>query len=179
MVCGLRDIQDWFAQNGTRDGAYDVPYTTVHIGKMSGGTALNIVPDHARLTLEYRHLNSDAPDMITARITELADKVAARYHDRFARADITIKQINSYPGLDAPACSQAARLAGRLLETDMTTKVAFGTEAGFFDTLGISTIVCGPGCMAAQGHKADEYIELSQLIECDRMLAGVIEELCA
>ncbi|MGB0799671.1 MAG: M20/M25/M40 family metallo-hydrolase, partial [Planktomarina sp.] len=85
----------------------------------------------------------------------------------------------TYPGLDASLTSDAVALAQRLLKTSDTTKVAFGTEAGFFDQLGIPTIVCGPGSMAGQGHKADEYIDLAQLVTCGHMLTGVVQELAS
>jgi len=179
MIAGLRDVQDWLASNGARDAAYDIPFSTVHVGKMSGGTALNIVPEQARLTFEYRHLAADMPDMIMARITDMAEQITARYRQAFAGAKVQIEQINAYPGLDAPAQSHAATLAQRLLNTTATIKVAFGTEAGFFDELGIPSIVCGPGSMAGQGHKADEYIELSQLAACAKMLTNAVDELAA
>ncbi len=177
MIDGLRDLQDWYAQNGARDEAYDVPFSTVHVGRMSGGTALNIVPDHARLTFEYRHLAADTPDKIMAQITELAGKITTRYRNKFAGSKIEVTRTNAYPGLDTSTSSQATQLAQRLLGVNRTTKVAFGTEAGFFDGLGIPTTVCGPGSMADQGHRADEYVEISQLEACDRMLDGVIKEL--
>ena len=178
MIAGLRDIQDHFAHHGARDVAYDIPFSTVHVGKMSGGTALNIVPDSASLTFEYRHLAADAPDDIMVQIIAKASEIENRYRASDQDVGIEINRYNAYPGLDVQEGSPAAQLAQRLTHSNQTTKVAFGTEAGFFDALGISTIVCGPGSMAGQGHKADEYIELSQLAACDRMLSGVIKELC-
>ena len=40
--------------------------------------------------------------------------------------------------------------------------VSFGTEAGLFQELGISTVVCGPGSIE-QAHKIDEFIELNEI----------------
>ena len=40
--------------------------------------------------------------------------------------------------------------------------VSFGTEAGLFQEIGISTVVCGPGSIE-QAHKVDEFIELNEL----------------
>lgn len=177
LIAGIKDTQKWFAQQGAQDDAYDVPYSTLHVGKMMGGAALNIVPDRATLTFEYRHLAADAPEMIMARLHAMSEKVLLPYRAAFDGANLEITQINTYPGLAASATSDATRLAQRLLDINTTTKVPFGTEAGFFDGLGIPTIVCGPGSMAGQGHKADEYIDLTQLAACDRMLLGVIEEL--
>ena len=177
FVTGLREIQTRLASHGARDDAYDIPYSTLHVGKMSGGTALNIVPDRADLTFEFRHLAADAPCDIQEMINKMAAKIKAQYRVNFPDAALNIIQTNAYPGLDVPAVSAATQLAQRLTKSNQTTKVAFGTEAGFFDALGISTIVCGPGSMVGQGHKADEFIELSQLAACTQMLAGVVHEL--
>lgn len=61
-----------------------------------------------------------------------------------------------------------------------TTKVAFGTEAGYFsDHPDVPTIVCGPGSMGGQGHLPDEYIELAQLAACDAMFDRLIDDMAA
>lgn len=57
------------------------------------------------------------------------------------------------------------------------TKVAFGTEAGFFANAGIPPVVCGPGSMAGQGHKADEYLSLDQLAACEAMLDRLLQDI--
>ena len=45
MISVIRDIQSDIAANGFKDLAYDVPFTTLHVGKIDGGVALNIVPN--------------------------------------------------------------------------------------------------------------------------------------
>jgi len=167
LVAGLRALQDDLAESGARDAAYSVPYSTVHVGRLSGGEALNIVPDRATLLFEYRHLAADRPEAIRARIDEVA---------RAVRGRIDIEQLNAYPGLDLPAGVAVAAYARQMAQTDLT-KVAFGTEAGFFDALGVPTVVCGPGCMAGQGHKPDEYIDRAQLDACDAMMDRILEDI--
>ncbi len=173
FMAELRGIQADFARQGTRDAAYDIPYSTVHIGTLSGGTALNIVPDRAEMTFEYRHLAADAPDAIMTQITEAAARVAARH----GPGRIEIDRYNSYPGLDVSQNSAIVRLAQKLSTLPGTTKVAFGTEAGVFVQQGIPTVVCGPGSMAGQGHKADEYITETQLAACDAMMDRLLRVL--
>jgi acetylornithine deacetylase len=179
LITGLKDMQRWFVDYGAQDVAYDISYNTLHVGKMWGGAALNMIPERAMMTLEYRHLAEDAPALIMDRLRVMSEEILLPYRAIFADSKIEINQINAYPGLDVSASSDASKLAQKLLEVKKTTKVTFGTEAGFFDELGIPTVVCGPGSMARQGHKADEYINHSQLISCNRMLAGIIEELSA
>ena len=139
FVAALRGLQDDLRRNGARDPAYDVPYSTVHIGRMWGGTALNIVPDRAELLFEFRHLAADPAEDLDARIVQAAERVAARYRPRFEGARIEVEHCNAYPGLDVPQDAAVAALAQRLSGSAVGTKVAFGTEAGVFDRLGIPT----------------------------------------
>lgn len=174
FLAELRALQEEFAAFGARDAAYAVPYTTVHAGKMSGGTALNIVPDRAELTFEYRHLAADHGADILARIKAAAERISRRYP---AQARIDVEQYNAYPGLDVPADSPIIAFAQKLARSSCAIKVAFGTEAGFFYGLGVPTVVCGPGSMEGQGHKPDEYLELSQLAACDAMMDRILKDL--
>ncbi len=165
FIAGLRRLQVSYAEEGARDSAYDIPYTTFHVGTLSGGSALNIVPDHAEFAFEFRHLATDRAEDILSQIENLAG------------SEITLEQFIAYPGLETPPDAEVVRLGSKLSGTQRVTKVAFGTEAGFFDALGIPTVVCGPGSMAGQGHKPDEFITLSQLEACDAMMARVLDEL--
>jgi len=177
FVAALRDVQDELRQSGARDPAYDIPYSTVHVGTLAGGRALNIVPDRADLGFEIRHLAGDDPSELLAHIRRAAESVSARYRAEWDGAAIEVEQVAAYPGLDIapddPVVTTALALAG----TDSTTKVAFGTEAGVFAGQGIATVVCGPGSMAGQGHKPDEFITLDQLAACHRMMARIVADL--
>ncbi len=170
FVTGLRGVQAWFEENGARDAAYDVPYTTLHAGRMTGGTALNIVPDRAEVIFEYRYLPADGDAAVLSHIEKMADSIATSYAGQWDGAAIAIERMNAYPGLEIAADAQAVRLACDLSPVAGITKMAFGTEAGVISALGIPTVVCGPGSMAGQGHKPDEYIEISQLSACKAML---------
>lgn len=177
FVIELRAIQSALETSGYRDADYDIPYSTVHVGMLSGGRALNIVPDKAELTFEFRHLPKDKISDIQTRIEKAAQKVVSFYQENTPTARIEIEKNNSYPGLDVQEIDAVIAYAQGLAKTDSTTKVAFGTEAGFFSELGIPTVVCGPGSMERQGHKPDEYLELSELAACDAMMDRVLADL--
>jgi acetylornithine deacetylase len=178
FVSELRNLQADFAQNGAQDPDYDISYSTIHAAKIVGGLALNIVPDKAVVDFEIRHLAADNPDDIIAKIVLAAHKISASYQTQFPVAKIDVTQGVSYPGLNTAVTSDVVQFAQKLVQASGTTKVAFGTEAGYFSTqLGIPTIVCGPGSMEAQGHQPDEFIELSQLEACDRMFGRFLTDL--
>lgn len=171
----LRVEQARLAREGAQDPAYEIPYSTVHAGVMSGGRALNIVPDQCQIDFEIRNLAADDPAEILARIEAGAKAVIDPLTRLFPEAAIAIEEVNAYPGLDTLPDAEVVGFFRRLADTQTPTcKVAFGTEAGLFSQiLGIPSVICGPGDMA-QGHKPDEYIEISQLEACDRMLDNLL-----
>lgn len=170
----LRVLQTQLKENGAQDTAYGVPYSTVHVGKLSGGVALNMVPDKAEIVLEYRHLTADKAVDLLDRIKQAAGRAMAAQGAEFPDALIELDLYNSYPGLDVTPDAPIVNTVRKLTQTDLVTKVSFGTEAGFFDALGVPAVVCGPGSMEGQGHKPDEFITLDQLQACDAMMDRVL-----
>ena len=178
FVSGLRELQEEYTLHGAQDHDYNVPYSTLHVGKMSGGMALNIVPDTAVIDFEFRHLATDNPDDILAQVLAVAKRISTAQKLQFPSAKIEVQHRNAYPALDTDTGSAVVEYAQKLAQVTGTTKVAYGTEAGYFSShLGIPTIVCGPGSMDGQGHKPDEYIELAQLEACDAMLDRLLRTL--
>lgn len=180
FIGALQARQDDIARNGPRDPDYDIPYSTVHAGMMSGGTALNIVPGRCEIDFEIRNIAGDDPDVILAGIAQDAAGIVAPYRQRFPEAAIEIVATSGYPGLTAAEDSPAVQFLRRITgDDDRTIKVAFGTEGGLFhEGLGIPTAICGPGFMD-QGHKPDEFVSRQQLDQCDRMLEKLVEVLAA
>jgi acetylornithine deacetylase len=178
LVTALRDIQSEIKLNYPQDGDYDVPYTTVHTGRINGGVALNIVPNLCEVDFEIRNLAEDDPKQILKQIKVLADQIVVVAQTQAKEAAITFETTFSYPGLNTSGTADVVRFVTSLTGSNKTKKVAFGTEGGlFFNRLDIPTVVCGPGSMM-QGHKPDEYIEVSQIERCDAMLDRLIDRLC-
>lgn len=177
LIGEIRAIQDRIAATGTCDSDYDVPYTTLHVGKITGGVALNIVPNDCRVDFEIRNIASDDPAALLDEIRTAADRIAGEAQQKAPEAAITIEVANTYPGLNTPREAEAVAFVKSLTGANGTIKVAFGTEGGLFSgELGIPTVVCGPGSME-QGHKPDEFVTLDQLSQCDAMLARLVERL--
>ena len=120
-----------------------------------------------------RHLVEDDPNVIEKRFQQIAETLMSPYPDI---AEIQLHCEASYPGLAIPVHEAAITLAQNW-SGETTSKVAFGTEAGFLSELGVPTVVCGPGSMTDQGHKPDEYISLKQLSKCSIMLERALQYL--
>ncbi len=179
LVGQLRALQDRLRESGARDADYNIPYTTVHAGRIRGGEALNIVPDRCDLDFEIRHLAADDPKALMAGIGAAAEAIAMRYRDKAPEAGIALDVVNDYPGLDMPADAEVVGFVKSLTGENDTIKVAFGTEGGLFrERAHVPTVICGPGSME-QGHKADEFVTREQIARCDAMmekLAGRLAE---
>ena len=173
LIGVLRAEQAHLLIHGAQDAAYDIPSATVHAGKLSGGVALNIVPDLAVLDFEIRHLATEPAAQILARIVTAT---AAIITASGPTAAIEIAEVNAYPGLDTPPDAPVVAKVAALLEAPRLTKVAYGTESGYFAAIGIPTVVCGPGSMA-QGHQPDEFLDIAELGRCDAMLARLVQSL--
>ena len=152
----------------------DSPYSTVHIGQITGGRALNIVPDRAQLDMEFRHLAETPAQDIQRKIEAIAKRISRAYP---AVPAIVVEAVNAYPGLDTSPSDTAVSWAEQMSGGQKKTKVSFGTEAGFFAELGLSTVVIGPGDMASDGHKPDEGLSKSELDACDTMMSNVLSAL--
>ena len=179
FVVALRALQADLAATGPRDADYDIPFTTLHVGKIAGGKALNIVPDRAEIAFEIRHLAAADPTALVAQVRQEAERIAAPYRAIFDAARIEIAQVSAYPGLSVDPAAEVVGLVQRLSGRSGHSKVPYGTEAGFFAEAGLPAVVCGPGSMPGQGHKPDEYIELSELAALDGMLNRILAEISA
>lgn len=177
FIQAVRAEQARLAERGARDGDYDVPYTTLHVGGIKGGVALNIVPNHCEVLFEIRNLAADDPQAILAGLRKTAGDIVAAARRSAPEADITIETFNAYPGLNTPPNAAIVDFVKGLTGASGTIKVAFGTEGGLFDQrLGVPVVVCGPGSMD-QGHKPDEFVTHEQLQRCDAMLDALIGRL--
>ena len=179
FITELRKVQDVLRLGVVQDLDYDVPYTTLHVGRIAGGGALNIVPHSCELDFEIRNLAQDNPAEILEKLRQAADLIALSARNVASEANIEIEVFNTYPGLDTPSSAPVVGFVKSLMGANGTIKVAYGTEGGLFDqSLGVPTVVCGPGEMA-QGHKPDEFITEAQLAACDTMLVNLLHRLVA
>ncbi len=164
FVVAKSDLQERVAK-GPADADYEIPYSTVHIGKFQGGRVVNIVADETTIDMEVRSVSASVGEEILSEIQAIASSLGDK-----EGADVLVSETNAYPGLSPVQDQASLNAAMKLACATDRVKVAFGTEAGYFAGLGLNTFVIGPGDMATDGHKPDEALALSQLSECDRMM---------
>jgi acetylornithine deacetylase len=178
MVGEIRALQEWLKAHGAHDAAYAVPYSTLHVGVIAGGTALNIVPERCDMAFEIRFLAGDAPAGLLDRLRAAGARLTGAEISRGRTASIVIAEENGYPGVDTREDTAIAVLACAAAGNASTYKAGFGSEAGLFsETLGLDAVVCGPGSID-RAHRADEFVTVGELDACDAFLDRVVEGVC-
>lgn len=158
-----------------QDPRFDPSYSTLQIGTINGGTALNIVPQDCQFDFEIRHLPDVRVDGVINEIKQYArDELLPAMQQVAPNSDITFRPLSQYPGLLTDSQSDFAQWLAQWCCRDEFSTVAFGTEGGLFDEAGVATLICGPGSME-QGHKPDEYVSIEQIEHCMKMLTNLRE----
>jgi acetylornithine deacetylase len=170
LICRIRDLADAFKARGPYDEFYDVPYSTLTTNLIQGGIAVNTIPDLCEFSYEFRNLPGTPADEIQAEIENyIQSTLLPAMRAEYEGAQIDIRVGAQAPGLDASESAAITQLVRALTEDRATRKVAYGTEAGLFQALGVPTVVCGPGHID-NAHRPDEFVALDQLAACERFL---------
>lgn len=175
LVVRIRDIGRRFAAEGPFDPLFDVPHSTAHVGRIDGGTTLNIVPERCWFDWEFRTLPEvDLGTLVTEVKAYAFERMLPAMRAVAAAADIRFEQLTELPPVDIAPDHPLTTLTEALAGRNGHRKVAYGTEGGLFRRdAGIPAIVCGPGDIA-QAHKPDEHVELAQLAACEAFLERLI-----
>jgi len=159
------------------DHMCEPPYTTISVGVIEGGTAVNIIPGQCRFHWDNRVLPGEAPDLVINRFNAYVEReILPEMRALDPRASVVTTKCADAPGLNPEDGSDAETLVLSLLGSNARIGVSYATEAGHFQGIGIPTVVCGPGSIL-QAHKPDEFVEISQIDACEAFLGRLVTRL--
>ncbi len=153
------------------------PFTTLHVGMISGGTAHNITAADCRFAVEMRVVPGEDVEAHARTFEAEAARMDALLKAQRPEAGVHLERFFGVPALVPEADGEAEAIARRLTGDNATGVVSYGTEAGQFQEAGYSAIVCGPGDIA-QAHQPDEYLEVSEFQAGQRFMERLLAE-CA
>jgi acetylornithine deacetylase len=179
LITWHEDVMEENRHRVDPENPFEPPYTTLHCGMMAGGNAANVVSSFAWFFSDIRAIPTESPKDYLARYEAyIRDVVEPRMKAIAPDTGIAVEVIAEVPGLKPETDGAAERLMRRLTGDNGTHVVSYGTEAGLFQRVGWSTVVCGPGDIA-QAHQPDEYIEVSEFQAGEAVLRRLIADLCA
>jgi len=156
-----------------KNSIFNPPYTTLQIGGISGGIARNVIADRCRVDWELRPVIKEDGVFVNNEIDKFVnEELLPEMKKTYPKSSIRKEIIGEIIGFDRHEKSEACELISSITGDNSREVVSFGTEAGLFQEIGISTVVCGPGSIE-QAHKVDEYIKLNELKKCLNLLEGI------
>jgi acetylornithine deacetylase len=154
---------------------YDPPFTTLHVGKINGGTADNITAKDCYFSIDLRCVGDERTEDWLVKIQQQIETIEAEMKAVHPDAFFNIHVMRG-PAVVPEVEGQAEALARLLTGDNGSHTVSYGTDGGHFQKQGFSVVVCGPGSIA-QAHKPDEFIELSEFNAGTIMLERLLENL--
>ena len=173
FVNKLLELRETLKSKAPKDSIFDPPYTTLQIGGMEGGIARNVIADKCKVDWELRPVVKEDGIFVNKEIDKFVnEKLLPDMKKIYPSSSIKKEVIGEIIGFYRNKKSDACELISNITGDNSRNVVSFGTEAGLFQEIGISTVVCGPGSIE-QAHKVDEFIELSQIKKCLELLEGI------
>ena len=178
FIAYLNTLEKKLKNKSFQNKNYDPPYSSINVGLIRGGTALNIIPSICNLEFEIRDLPSNNISNIIVKIKEyLFSNLEKEMKREDEKCFIKFSITNNFPPLKSLINNRIVNLALKNLNTNITETVSFGTEAGVFNKIPIETIVCGPGSID-QAHKPNEFISIEQIKKYEIFLEKIIKTTC-
>ena len=169
----LIELRQKLKEREPKDSIFDPPYSTLQIGGIFGGIAHNVIADKCHINWETRPVVKEDGIFLNSEIDKYANEILLPEMKKiFPNSSINKKIIGEVIGFDREKDSKACEFVSNITGDNSREVVSFGTEAGLFQEIGISTVVCGPGSIQ-QAHKIDEFIELNEIKKCLKFLEGV------
>ncbi|MCV2869066.1 acetylornithine deacetylase [Defluviimonas sp. WL0002] len=178
-VARLLELKEQLKGRAPANGRFEPPWTTINTGALIGGVAHNVIPGKARVDWEMRPVQNGDADFVKSNLHEFCTHtLIPAMRSVSPDADIVTEVIGEVDGLIPADDNEAKEILMELTGANGADTVAFGTEAGIFQSLGTAAVVCGPGSIE-QAHKPDEYLSLDQLEQCLNMLERLGDKLAA
>ena len=178
LVGKIQSVAEEIKLKGPFDERFTPPHSTLHVGKISGGTAVNIIPELCEFEFEIRNIPAQDPRQIANQVEDFArETLLPDMQVVSSDSNIQWQALAQFPGLDTPHAAPLNDWMKSILNSESPLgAVSYGTEAGLFSDIGIPTIVCGPGSIN-QAHRPDEFVEISEIEACIEFMVSLIEHL--
>jgi acetylornithine deacetylase len=165
------------ADEGPFEEGFDPPHTTIHVGTVQGGTALNIIPEHAEFGMEWRTIPGDDPVRHFERMQAYISAHIEPAMQALSRTTGFRYEVGErMPSMMLAPDHELTAIVKQLTGSNSAGKVSYGTEGGYYQNAGVPTIICGPGDIA-QAHQPDEWVAQSQLDACDNFIRRLADRL--
>ncbi|MFI0377862.1 MAG: M20/M25/M40 family metallo-hydrolase [Candidatus Thiodiazotropha sp.] len=159
-------------QQRYQNQAFKVAFPTLNLGHIHGGDNPNRICGQCELQFDLRPLPGMSLDNLRG---ELRQRLSKRLHDADLNWELT-PVFDGIPAMETPQEAAIVQAVEQLTGAE-SGAVAFATEGPFFNSMGMQTVICGPGSIE-QAHQPDEYLPLKHIQPAINLIQSLIRQFC-
>ncbi|ODB94033.1 acetylornithine deacetylase [Candidatus Thiodiazotropha endoloripes] len=174
MQLVLGEVLNWRMELQRRytNPAFDINVPTLNLGHIHGGDNPNRICGKCELQFDLRSLPGMDMQLLRA---ELSDRIESCLSE--TGLEWQYKPLfDGIPAVETPAEAAIVKAVEKFTDTQAGA-VAFGTEAPYLNSMGMETVICGPGSID-QAHQPDEYIPLEHIQPAINLIQSLIRKFC-
>ena len=176
LVDTLNTMASQLADATNKDTGFEPHHSTIHVGVIHGGTAINIISRHCEFQWDIRCIPNDDPQTIIDEFEKFCqDEILPNMKNISDDCYIKTETTASAPSFLMKE-SPASALIHSLAIPVGAQYAPYVAEAGQFQAAGFPTVICGPGSID-QAHKPNEFIDLEQIEQGEIFLRKLIQRL--
>ncbi|MCH8252645.1 MAG: acetylornithine deacetylase [Planctomycetes bacterium] len=172
IVAGLAALRSALEEEGGPNVALfpETPFVALNVGRITGGTAVNIVPDRCVIELSVRLL----PGMEAAPFVERVRNIVA---DAAGSDDADFEFVHDSPPMLLAEGAPVHRTLCDLLSQSRSYGVSYATDAGALQAMGLDCVLCGPGTIEV-AHKPNESLPKDEFRRAAELIETVVKRFC-
>ncbi|HUQ16007.1 MAG TPA: acetylornithine deacetylase [Gemmatimonadales bacterium] len=148
----------------------EVPYAALNVGLVSGGSAVNVIPDRCTVQISIRLLPEMKAEEMTARVRAAVTKA-------LPGEPFELTSLGESPAMMLDAQAALHRELCAMVGQQGTESVAFATDAGWLQTVGLRCAVFGPGSIEV-AHRPNEFLPIAEFERAGALLDDIIRRRC-
>jgi len=173
----LEQKMDKLIASGRVDHRFNPPHSSIHVGKINGGIAPNVIADDVIFYWDVRTIPKDAIEDVLKDFLDFCEVQQNKLRKIFPEFSIvTNRHHPAVPPLDTKESMEVVSLIRLIANNNQLDAVSYAAEAGQFAEGGFQSVICGPGDIA-QAHRANEFIEETQMLKGMQMISNLTKYL--
>jgi acetylornithine deacetylase len=172
VIVALSELRDQMERERPPHNEYfpEVPYVALNVAQVSGGVAVNVVPDHCDLEVGARLL----PEMETAHLVQRMQDAVTK---ALGETPYAFEVVNASPPMLLNEEASIYRMLCAEVGQQETLSASYATDAGWLQTIGLDCVIFGPGSIDV-AHKPNESMPISDFVRAAELLDKTIGHCC-
>lgn len=170
----IGEVMQWRddLQRRFHNPAFEIEVPTLNLGHIHGGDNPNRICGQCELQFDLRPL----PGMI---LSDLRSELRERLNKCLAESSLSWELEPVFEGIPAMETHRDATIvqAVEQLTGAPAGAVAFGTEGPYLNSMGMQTVICGPGNID-QAHQPDEYLPHEHIQPAINLIKSLVRQFC-